>query len=614
MLRTFRAQTKWVFWILTVSFVGWLAFSQVTDILGPSASTVLEINGRDISATDFERMVRQTEEQYRQQTGALPATRDERRDLENQVVEQIIESVLLQREYERFGIEARPAEIIAAARTSPPPELRNRPEFQTDGQFDPGKWERFLATADPQFQLALEARYREEIPRIKLAQYITADVYLSDAKLWRLYRDQHDSVRVALLALRPEDVPDSGIAVTDDELGRYLRAHEEEYRRPAVAYLRYVALDRRPDRADSAAALAVAREIVTAVSRGGLGEFERRAREGSADSATAAQGGDLGWIARNDRRLSPAVLPALRALRPGEVSAPLLTPLGYEVLRVDQVRGDSVRARRIVIAIELTGDRLDAVERRADSLDRLAAAQTAGDLLDTAAVRLRVPVQRARPLVEGDRLVLGGSIVPDVSVWAFEAAPGETSPVIEGQAAYYVFRLDSLAPAGVPPFAELRGALAAAVRREKRLAAAGRRAAELADEVREARSLAVAGARLGLPVQMLGPFPRVAPPPALAGEPEVLGAAFGLDLGRTAGPIQGEAGWHFVELLSRKPADSLAWAAQKDVQRESVIQAARQARFSAYLAGLRAAADVVDRRQELARRAATQPPPLPPLF
>ncbi|MGH7699216.1 MAG: peptidylprolyl isomerase, partial [Gemmatimonadales bacterium] len=365
MLRTFRAQTKWVFWILTVSFVGWLAFSQVTDILGPSATTVLEIDGREIAAADFERLVRQTEEQYRQQTGAMPTTRDERRELENQVVEQLVESVLLQREYARLGIEARPEEIVAAARTSPPPELRDRPEFQTDGRFDPAKWERFLATADPQFQLALEARYREEIPRIKLAQYITADVYLSDAKLWRMYRDQHDSVRVALLALRPADVPDTGIAVTDAELRAYLSAHQEEYRRPAVAYLSYVALDRRPDRADSAAALALAREIMTAVSRGGADEFARRAREVSADSVTADRAGDLGWLARTDPRLAPPVQRALRALRPGEVSAPVLTPLGYELLRVDRASGDSVRARRIVIPIALTGDRLDAVESRA---------------------------------------------------------------------------------------------------------------------------------------------------------------------------------------------------------------------------------------------------------
>src|SRR5256886_4238966 len=46
--------------------------------------------------------------------------------------------------------------------------------------------------------------------------------------------------------------------------------------------------------------------------------------------------------------------------------------------------------------------------------------------------------------------------VPDVSVWAFDARTGETSPVIDGPRASYVFRLDSLEPAGVPPLTQLR--------------------------------------------------------------------------------------------------------------------------------------------------------------
>jgi len=39
--------------------------------------------------------------------------------------------------------------------------------------------------------------------------------------------------------------------------------------------------------------------------------------------------------------------------------------------------------------------------------------------------------------------MLGDYRIPDVSVWAFETPVGETSPVIDGDAGYYVFRLDS---------------------------------------------------------------------------------------------------------------------------------------------------------------------------
>ena len=599
MMRVFRAQTKWVFWILAVSFIGWLAFSQVMDIVGPTGRVVLKVNGEEVSAQDFERMVRQTEEQYRAQTGNTPGTREERRDLEDQVVEQIVRDVLLRDEYNRLDINVSREEIIAAARTSPPPELMQQQEFQTDGRPDLGKWQRYLASADPQFMFAIEARYRELLPQVKLQEVLTADVYLSDAKLWRLYKDQHDSIRVAVVGMWPEMLPDSGISVTDAELERYLKDHEEDYRRPAVASMSYVALDRRTNAADSAAALARAREVRAEAAKDSA-TFERLVGEVSADSATARNGGDLGWFKRTDPTFAPQFLSAVRALRPGQTSQPILTEMGYEIVRLMASRGDSLRARRIVVPIDLAGDHLDAVESRADSLDRIAADLQTPAALDTAAVRLGVPVAHAR-LREGDRLTLGRHVIPNVSVWAFETPVGETSPVFEGRVAYYVFRLDSLQPAGLPRVADIRETLAAAVRREKKLGLAAQRGREVADRLRSGGSLATAAAAAGLPVQTLGPFTRVTPPPLLAREPGVLGAAFGSPVAGRVGPVTGEHGVYFLELLSRKQADSTAWLAQKDQQAATLIATARQARVSQFMSGLRAGADVVDRRQEVTR-------------
>src|SRR5207247_8412648 len=125
------------------------------------------------------------------------------------------------------------------------------------------------------------------------------------------------------------------------------------------------------------------------------------------------------------------------------------------LIRVDSVKGDSVRVRHILVPIALQGAHLDAVDARTDTLDRLAADQNNGSRLDSAAHRLNLPLAHAPKLIEGERLTLGTSTVPDVSVWAFEARPGETSPVIDAPPASYVFRLDSLEAAGVAPLASL---------------------------------------------------------------------------------------------------------------------------------------------------------------
>ncbi|PYP32319.1 MAG: hypothetical protein DMD49_06240, partial [Gemmatimonadetes bacterium] len=241
MMRSMRAITKPVFWVVAVTFVGWLAYGQVTEILGGSRDTVLKVNGREVRLQEYDAARQAAFEQVRRQAGGR-LTREEEQQVENQVVDELTQTLLLEQQYRKLGITVSDQELIRAAQSAPPPEVMQSPEFQTNGQFDISKWQRYLASAsDPQFLRSLEARYREQIPQVKLAQYLTADVYVPDAKLWRMYRDQHESVTVALLAIRPEQIPDQDAPVTDAELEQYYEAHKTDFKRPAVAFLSFIA-------------------------------------------------------------------------------------------------------------------------------------------------------------------------------------------------------------------------------------------------------------------------------------------------------------------------------------------------------------------------------------
>src|SRR5204862_8246796 len=140
---------------------------------------------------------------------------------------------------------------------------------------------------------------------------------------------------------------------------------------------------------------------------------------------------------------------------------------------------------------------LDAVEARTDTPARLAADQTTASRLDSAAHRLTLPLAHAPKLIEGERLTLGTSTVPDVSVWAFEARPGETSPVIDAPQASYVFRLDSLEAAGVPPLASIRARVLAAARFEQKKVVTRDRADQTVAALRDAGDLLAAGRARG---------------------------------------------------------------------------------------------------------------------
>jgi len=565
------------------------------------------VDGTVVRSQPFQQQYQATLEQYRRQQGGGRLTREDERQLQDRVAEQFIQKILLERAYRRFGITVSDDEIIQAARSSPPPQIMQQvlrdPTFQTNGQFDITKWQRYISSAGSEFASQVEQLYRDYLPQRKLEEYLTADVYVPDAKLWRIWRDQHESVTVALLAVHPEDVPDSLAPVSDPELERYYGAHQADFKRPAAAWLSYVELPRIPNAADSAAALAHVRALRAEIA-GGKAKFDDVAKRESADSGSGSRGGDLGWAKRTGGGFVAPFAAALRRLPPGVLSEPVLTEFGLHLIRIDAVRGDSVRVRHVLVPIPLQGAHLDAVDARTDTLDRLAADQTDGSRLDSAAHRLTLTLARAPKLIQGERLTLGGSTVPDVSVWAFEARPGETSPVIDAAQASYVFRLDSLEAAGVPPLASIRTRVLAAARYEKKKVVARERGAQAAGALREAGDLVTAGRARGYRVEKLGPFTRVTAPAQFARNPMVLGAAFGLRRGERSSVIADETGWFVVQTLARAAADSAAWLKQRDQQRESLLRPVEQARLQQFIAALRADATIVDRRGEIFRPAA----------
>src|SRR6184192_2293072 len=375
MMRAMRVIYKPVFVVVAVTFIGWLAYGQVTDILGGGRDVVLKVNGEIVRATQFQAALQNAIDESRRRGGGRLSREDEQQ-LQDQVTDQFIQRILLEREYRRLGIQVSDDEIRQMARSTPPPQILRQimedPTFQTNGQFDITKWQRYLGSASEEFRAQIEQLYREYLPERKLEEYLTADVYVSDAKLWRIWRDQHESVTVALLAVRPEDVPDSLVPVSDAELERYYGAHQADFKRPAAAWLSYVELPRIPNAADSAAAFAHARALRAEIAAG-KAKFDDVAKKESADSGTGPRGGDLGWVKRTGAGFVAPFAAALHRLAPGALSEPVLTEFGLHLIRIDAAKGDSVHVRHILVPIVPQGAHLDAVDARTDTLDRLAA-------------------------------------------------------------------------------------------------------------------------------------------------------------------------------------------------------------------------------------------------
>ncbi|MDH3458359.1 MAG: peptidyl-prolyl cis-trans isomerase [Gemmatimonadota bacterium] len=616
MMRTMRAIAPWIMLIVAVAFIGWMVFEVGMDVQGQTGGipqSIARVNGRGIDATMFDARVRIAQENQRQQGVPSPTTLEDWRELQDAVLEQMVLELLLEEEYRRRGITVSDDEVREALLNFPPPEVQQAPDFQTEGQFDLEKYQRYIQSLAGEATIPLEQQYREQIRQAKFQTRITDDLHVSDAKLWRIFRDRNDSVTADLIALVPSVViREETVSLSDDDLAQYYRRNREDFTQPPQAYLSFVALSRRANADDSVAALQRANAVRDEILGGA--DFAEVAQRESADTISAAEGGDLGEV--ESGQFVPAFEQAALALRPGEISQPILTQFGYHIIRLESKRGSTFHARHVLIPIELVGAHLDQVDRRADSLDLFAAEFDDPTVLDTVAADLGLSVAQAPPLLQGNRLQLGRFLVPDVHIWAFEATKGQTSQVIETDWAYYVFRADSVLPERVPPLDQIRDQ----VRREALLERQWEGTREVASRTRE---LVAAGADLqtvadsfAVRVQRVGPFTRLTPPPALGDAPDALGAAFGLNVGQVGGPFESEFAIYFVEPLRKVFADSDAFEAQKAELLSQVAQQARNARVQLVIAAMREQADVVDQREELERarrRAQSQQVPGSPL-
>jgi hypothetical protein len=398
---------------------------------------------------------------------------------------------------------------------------------------------------------------------------------------------------VKALVISPEQaVADASVRITQADLQTWYAAHTDQLQRPATAYTSYVGIIKLPQAVDSMAAMSRARALKDSIARGA--DFSAVAKGESADSATRAQGGSVGTFGHG--QMAPAFEQAAFQAPIGQVTGPVVTPFGVHLITVEKRTKDSVTARHILIPIARTGARLDTLEARADSLDKLAAEQTDPTMLDSVARKMSLGIAHTDPIVQGQPVVLGRYRIPDVGVWAFETKVGELSPVIETIGAYYVFRLDSLTPAGVPPLRLVEPQVRDQVMREKKRAAAEAIARDADRRLRSGQTFEQVGQSLRLPIQNLGPFARTASVPVLGTATEAIGVAFRLRVGEKSRLLQGPNGFFSIEPTRRVRADSAVFEKGKADQRLSVISAARRVRVQSFLDALRREAKVVDNR------------------
>ena len=607
MMRQMRENTKWIMLITAMAFVGLMVFQWGMDITGSSGLSVGEIgsvNGVPVSYEEYNSTYSRLLDQV-QNSQEDPVTSQQINDIEDAAWDEVVNQALIRQELRRRGIEVTDEEIRNAARFSPPPELRLSPAFQTDGAFDIQKYHDFLSspTIDDRVLLQLENYYREIIPRNKLLRQVSSDVYVSDAALWQDYRDRNERISVRYISLNPgQRIADSLVTVAPAEVEEYYDENRDEFAIPAQAPVKVVVLDKAPTAADTAAAGETAAELRQEI-RDGV-DFE----EILARPRISTGSGDLGWFTED--RMVPEFSAAAFTAAKGDITEPVRTSFGYHIIELQDKAADSIKARHILVPFERTDDSELELLTLADSLEGLGESRT----FEQAVEILDLQMENAT-LSPDFAFVIGAGQVGEGADWAFEEAlPGDVSPVFETIQAFYMLELIEVREAGFISLQDATAAIEQEVRSRKKLEMAKAEGEEVVAEIREGASMDDVAERRDLQIRDAGPYGRWDFVPGLGRLNAAVGAGFGLYQGQVSNVVEANNNAFILAQVDYIAADTTLFEEERLAQRLQMVANVQQTRLQDWLQGLRAAARIVDRRDEVLNADPADQPLIPPIF
>lgn len=304
-----RKHMKWVFAVLVVLFGGSLFFMDGAGLLGRQnpevevlARPVAEVNGHPISAAELQSAYRNNLAIYRQFFGRVQPGQSEQ--IMYQSLEGLVRSRLLLEAARQENVQVDPAAVRA--------ELDQiKAAFPSEQDF------RNQLRAARLTERDLEAMIREDLMVRQFSDEIRAQVTVTEEDV----RADYEGVRARHILIRPEgEGPD-----WSEEAWAEARRRAAELREQLLAGA----------------------------------DFEELAREHSADRASAAQGGDLGFFNRQSP-LVDELKEAAFALDVGAISEPVRTAFGYHLIQVTERRvaeGEDFEAARAEIEERLRRER-----------------------------------------------------------------------------------------------------------------------------------------------------------------------------------------------------------------------------------------------------------------
>lgn len=597
-LRMGNKRTKTLWWILiivtVVTFLGGFVFlvgvGLDTSLSARSRGDLGTVNGVHISRADMANALAEQRQAFLQQTGA-DADPEETRALETQAWRGLVTRQILAAEARRLGLGVTDREVVLSLQFEPPPMLAQQPVFQTDGKFDFQKYAQ--AMRDPNNNWApFEEMARQQLPMRKLELRLMASLKPSEPELLQAYRDRFERVGVTVLHIPPSpqpNVPPPG----DAEVERAYQKYRGRFAAGPRTQLEILQLPIQFTPEEVRAAREVAQGLADRARRGE--DFTSLVRDYS-EGPGAARGGEVNRVFQ-PHEFGPAMEAKMAALQAGGISEPFQDGPYWVVLRVISRIPDPVspvpnlRVAQLAIRIRAGDDSMREQTEKArkvrDRAARIGLGKAAAENgLATGKTGFYDYTNAPPELVT----------IPEAADWGLSAKQGAVSHVIQGPQEFVIVQVAAQRAGGAPAKEDIAEQLRQIAQVEARIGLAKGSAQQAAQAIAAGTRLEDAAKAAGGTVYTIESMSRLEPDQRLAPVPEVVGAAFAAAPGRTVGPIETLAGWYFVRVDKKAPADPAAFDQLKGEITRDIMTKRQQSFFAGWLAELRSKAKIQDFR------------------
>jgi peptidyl-prolyl cis-trans isomerase SurA len=230
-------------------------------------------------------------------------------------------------------------------------------------------------------QFSSEAEFRDQIKATRFGSVEEWRRWLSENQRRTVYIQRLIQAQQQRGKVRP-------IPPTEAQMREFWEQNKaQQPKRPATISFRQIVVKPAPDPAAKARARQRAESLLVELRHGT--DFAAAAKRFSGDSASAAQGGELGWFRRGV--MVKEFEDVAFMLPPGEISNVVETPFGFHIIRVERTQPAEVLAKHILIEPEISSAQVERARRLADSIH---AALAHGASFDSLARRYADPQEQ----------------------------------------------------------------------------------------------------------------------------------------------------------------------------------------------------------------------------